>query len=111
MLARVYTVCYLMPFGFPDEMKEGNRVDCFWDRSWEQADPERIAKYIEAFDTRPDALTDILRRYGVQTVYDAGCGCGAYAVKLAANGFCVSGFDVSARRGDRTDVAAAENAE
>lgn len=69
----------------------------FWEYSWEQADPERIAKYTEAFDTRPDRLTGILRRCGVQTVCDAGCGCGAYAAKLAANGFSVSGFDVSAR--------------
>ena len=69
----------------------------FWEHSWEQADPERIAKYVEALDMRPDALTGILRRYGVQTICDAGCGCGAYAAKLASNGFRVSGFDVSAR--------------
>ena len=43
----------------------------------------------------PDPLIDALHRHGVKTVCDAGCGCGAYAMKLAANGFSVCGFDVS----------------
>lgn len=72
-------------------------MEPFWELSWEQADPERVAEYISSFDREPDALVSILRRYGVKTVCDAGCGCGAYAAKLAANGFRVSGFDISAR--------------
>ena len=72
-------------------------MDHFWERSWEQADPERIAKYMEPFGRRPDALIDVLRRHGVRSVCDAGCGCGAYAAKLAANGFRVSCFDISSR--------------
>ncbi len=72
-------------------------MDRFWKCSWKHVDPERITEYMRTFDMTPDALIDALHRYGVKTVCDAGCGCGAYAQKLAANGFCVSGFDVSAR--------------
>ena len=72
-------------------------MDRFWEQSWERVDPERVAEYVRSFDMQPDALIDILLRRGAETVCDAGCGCGAYALKLAANGFRVSGFDVSAR--------------
>ena len=67
----------------------------FWDSSWERVDPNRIAEYIGTFDMGEDNLIVTLHRYGVQSVCDAGCGCGIYAAKLAANGFSVSGFDVS----------------
>lgn len=68
----------------------------FWDSSWESIDPNRIAEYIDTFDMGEDNLIATLRRHGVQNVCDAGCGCGIYTAKLAANGFHVSGFDVSA---------------
>ena len=68
----------------------------FWDSSWESIDPNRIAEYIDTFDMGEDNLIATLRRHGVQNVCDAGCGCGIYTAKLAANGFSVSGFDVSA---------------
>ena len=68
----------------------------FWDSSWENVDPNRIAKYIETFDMGEDNMIATLHQYGIQSVCDAGCGCGIYAAKLAANGFSVSGFDVSA---------------
>lgn len=68
----------------------------FWDSSWESVDPNRIAEYIDTFDMSADNLIASLRQRGVQSVCDAGCGCGIYAAKLAANGFSVSGFDVSA---------------
>ena len=55
-----------------------------------------VAEYIGTFDMGEDNLIATLHRYGVQSVCDAGCGCGIYAAKLAANGFSVSGFDVSA---------------
>lgn len=67
----------------------------FWDSSWESVDPNRITEYIDTFDMGEDYLIATLRRYGVQSVCDAGCGCGIYATKLSANGFSVSGFDVS----------------
>ena len=68
----------------------------FWDSSWESIDPNRIAEYIDDFDMGEDNLIAIMRQWGVYSVCDAGCGCGIYAAKLAANGFSVSGFDVSA---------------
>lgn len=67
----------------------------FWDSSWESIDPNRIAEYIDTFDMGEDNLIATLRRHGVQNVCDAGCRCGIYTAKLAANGFSVSGFDVS----------------
>ena len=67
----------------------------FWDSSWESIDPNRIAEYIDTFDMGEDNLIATLRRHGVQNICDAGCGCGIYTAKLAANGFSVSGFDVS----------------
>ena len=68
----------------------------FWDSSWESIDPNRIAAYIDTFNMGSDDMIAALRKHGVQSVCDAGCGCGIYALKLAANGFSVSGFDVSA---------------
>lgn len=68
----------------------------FWDSSWESVDPNRIAEYIETFDMGVDHLIATLHQNGVEYVCDAGCGCGIYTTKLAANGFSVSGFDVSA---------------
>ncbi len=68
----------------------------FWDSSWESIDLNRITAYIDTFDMGEDHLIARLRQNGVQRVCDAGCGCGIYAAKLAANGFAVSGFDLSA---------------
>lgn len=68
----------------------------FWDSSWESVDSNRIAEYIDTFDMSADDLIFTLHKYGVQSVCDTGCGCGVYALKLAANGFSVCGFDVSA---------------
>ena len=70
-------------------------MERFWKRSWERVDPERVAGYVRSIDMEPDALIAALHRHSVKTVCDAGCGCGAYALKLAANGFSVCGFDVS----------------
>jgi len=68
----------------------------FWDSSWNRVDPNRITEYIDTFDMGRDEIIDTLHQCGVQSVCDAGCGCGIYALKLAVNGFVVSGFDVSA---------------
>lgn len=60
----------------------------------------RIEAYVTASDEESpeaDAILGELVRHGVKRVCDAGCGCGAYTVKLAQKGFQVSGFDVSSR--------------
>lgn len=67
----------------------------FWENSWESVNPNRIAEYINTFNMELDDLISILHQNHIHSVCDAGCGCGIYALKLAANGFSVSGFDVS----------------
>lgn len=68
----------------------------FWNTSWESIDVSRIAEYIQSFDMQEDDIISVLREHGAASVCDAGCGCGIYTAKLAANGFSVKGFDVSA---------------
>ena len=70
-------------------------MDAFWDHSWENADRERISRYINSVDLAEDEIIKRLHFRQVKTVCDAGCGCGIYSLKLAVNGFAVSGFDVS----------------
>ena len=70
-------------------------MDSFWENSWESVNPSRIAEYISTFNMESDDLINILHHNHIHSVCDAGCGCGIYTAKLAANGFCVSGFDVS----------------
>lgn len=71
-------------------------MNSFWDSSWEKIDMSRVAQYAGQFDLQPDGIIEQLRANHAKTVCDAGCGCGIYALKLASNGFAVSGFDVSA---------------
>ncbi len=70
-------------------------MDSFWENSWKSVNPSRIAAYVNTFNMESDSLISILHQNHIHSVCDAGCGCGIYALKLAANGFCVSGFDVS----------------
>lgn len=69
----------------------------FWDTSWRNISPERITSYIQSFDLAPDSILVQMSAQGVKRVCDAGCGCGIYSLKLAVNGFCVEGFDISLR--------------
>lgn len=69
----------------------------FWDSSWNQIDPDRIAEYGDAMDMGEDEIISALHDHGAHFVCDAGCGCGIYARKLAKHGFTVGGFDISAR--------------
>lgn len=70
-------------------------MSSFWDSSWSTIDPVRMMKYVDSVDMGADDFISILRENDVRSVCDAGCGCGIYALKLASNGFCVHGFDVS----------------
>ncbi len=65
----------------------------FWNESWRGADKQRIEKYIGDFDFKPDAIIGEMSLSKAKKVCDAGCGCGVYALKLAMNGFNVSGFE------------------
>jgi len=71
-------------------------MNSFWDSSWEKIDMGRVSRYTDQFDLQPDSIIECLRANHAKTVCDAGCGCGIYTLKLASNGFAVSGFDVSA---------------
>lgn len=72
-------------------------MDSFWDSSWERMSFSQAAAYAADFDRGADDVIALLHQHRAKNLCDAGCGCGLYALKLAANGFSVSGFDVSAR--------------
>lgn len=76
-------------------MEGGKQRSAFWERSWRAADMQRLADYAQRLDPAPDAIITCLKARSAVTVCDAGCGCGVYARKLLANGFRVSGFDIS----------------
>lgn len=67
----------------------------FWEESWANVDENRVKAYLQKSQEKPDAVIRYLHTIGARTVCDAGCGCGAYALKLAANGFEVCGLDVA----------------
>lgn len=79
-------------------LREAEQVSAraYWERSWQTVEPARIAVYRERLASSSDACIRYLKARGHRTVCDAGCGCGAYSLALAAAGFQVSGFDVSA---------------
>ena len=77
------------------DIREEDNLQDFWSSSWKSIDPERIEKYVRDFNMEPDEIIAYLHAQMVKTVCDAGCGCGAYALKLVKNGFMVSGFDLS----------------
>ena len=67
----------------------------YWDEIWEAADPKRISAYVKKIDLAPDDVIRYLHKRGAVSVCDAGCGCGTFSLKLAANGFSVYGFDIA----------------
>ena len=69
----------------------------FWEDSWNAFDPERVVPYADHLEKSPDPAAAILAARKPAAVCDAGCGCGAYTLKLARLGYAVSGFDVSAK--------------
>lgn len=69
----------------------------FWEHSWAVVDIGRVEKYIDSAGKSPDPIIRCLKAQGAETVCDAGCGCGAYSLRLAENGFKVFGFDVASK--------------
>lgn len=67
----------------------------FWDQSWSTVDMDRVNAYIGRMEMTSDPIIEYLRERQAESVCDAGCGCGIYSLKLALNGFSVSGFDIS----------------
>lgn len=67
----------------------------YWEKEWNSESPDAYQTYLEGhIHTKPWFLEEFLLR-GVSSVCDAACGFGAYSAMLSANGFTVSGFDVS----------------
>ena len=66
----------------------------FWDASWNAVDESRLREYITRKE-EPDEMIEYLLRQNAKVVCDAGCGCGAYTLRLLRYGFDVSGFDVA----------------
>ncbi|MBQ7170953.1 MAG: class I SAM-dependent methyltransferase [Clostridia bacterium] len=67
----------------------------FWTRTWRSFDPGRIPPYLAHLSRSADPLIDLLKERELRYVCDAGCGCGAYSLKLARHGFTVAGFDIA----------------
>ena len=82
-----------------DKLKHNNgehmTEDSFWNNSWNTVDMEKITSYTEGFDMSLDPIIQHLKEIDARNICDAGCGCGIYSLKLAMNGFKVSGFDVA----------------
>ena len=70
-------------------------MEQFWNQSWNHVGMDRVNEYMGRTDMLPDPIIEYLKTQQAQSVCDAGCGCGIYSLKLALNGFAVSGFDVS----------------
>ncbi len=67
----------------------------FWNRTWESIEADRVSSYVTGFNTSEDNVIAFLRKKKAKYVCDAGCGCGAYSLKLARFGFEISGFDIA----------------
>lgn len=74
----------------------------YWDQEWNSQTIEAYQRYLEGhMRAHPWFLEEFCSK-GVAYVCDAACGFGAYGAMLAANGFQVSGFDVSSAAVDLT---------
>jgi SAM-dependent methyltransferase len=67
----------------------------YWEKEWNSESLDAYQNYLLGhIHAKPWFLEEFHRR-GVSSVCDAACGFGAYSAMLSANGFSVSGFDVS----------------
>ena len=72
-----------------------NNYQTYWESCWREEDFEQIKNYLDGWKNYHGREIEILKEYYVNSVCDAACGFGAYTVAFAANGFQVSGFDIS----------------
>lgn len=67
----------------------------YWESSWKEEDSSQLQAYLEGWKNYHGREIELLKEHQVKFVCDAACGFGAYTIAFAANGFKVSGFDIS----------------
>lgn len=67
----------------------------YWDQEWNSQTIDAYQRYLEGHMRAHPWFLEAFTKNEVKHVCDAACGFGAYGAMLAANGFQVSGFDVS----------------
>ena len=69
--------------------------ETYWEFCWKEEDSARLQTYLTGWKNYHGREIELFKEYQVKLVCDVACGFGAYTVALAANGFTVSGFDIS----------------
>ena len=67
----------------------------YWESCWQAEDSEKLQSYLEGWKNYHGREIELFKANQVTSVCDAACGFGAYTTAFAANGFEVSGFDIS----------------
>lgn len=67
----------------------------YWESSWKEEDSTQLQAYLEGWKNYHGREIELFKANQVKSVCDAACGFGAYTIAFAANGFVVSGFDIS----------------
>lgn len=67
----------------------------YWESSWKEEDSSQLQVYLDGWKNYRGREIELLKEHQIESVCDAACGFGAYTIAFAANGFEVSGFDIS----------------
>ena len=67
----------------------------YWEACWQEEDSNQLQTYLVGWKNYHGKEIELLKANQVKSVCDAACGFGAYTIAFAANGFAVSGFDIS----------------
>ena len=74
----------------------------YWDKEWRSQEIEEYQSYLGSHIRSHPWFLETFRENEIKYVCDAACGFGAYSAMLSANGFQVSGFDLSSAAVDLT---------
>ena len=66
-----------------------------WENLWSDTSGGELLPYLERFYRLKSRVIDIFKEHDAVRICDAACGCGAYSLAFASNGFEVYSFDVS----------------
>ena len=72
-----------------------NNYQSYWESSWKEEDSSQLQAYLEGWKNYHGREIELLKEHQVKSVCDAACGFGAYTIAFVANGFEVTGFDIS----------------